>query len=74
MTITLKDGSRGSGWCGEGSFIGSDPKDRDIYIEQVYDVDDQGNWTIRTVGKGIHIAGGEARIIEFIPRSSGEFA
>lgn len=41
----------------EGSFIGSDPKDRDIYIEQVYDVDDQGNWTIRTLGKGIYIAG-----------------
>lgn len=72
MTITLKDGSRVSGWCGESSFIGSDPKDRDLYIEQVYDVDEQGNWAIKTLGKGIYIAGGEVRTIEFIPHGSGE--
>lgn len=69
MTITLKDGSRVSGWCGLDSFIGSDPKDRDLYIEQVYDVDEQGNWTMRTPGKGIYIAGGEVRTIEIIPRT-----
>jgi Family of unknown function (DUF6338) len=67
MTITLKDGSRVSGWCGQDSFIGSDPKDRDLYIEQVYDVDEQGNWTRKTPGKGIYIAGGEVRTIEIIP-------
>ena len=72
MTLTLRDGSRISGWCGAGSFIGSDPKDRDIYLVQVYDVDEAGNWAIRTPGKGVYIAGGEVRIIEFIPISAGK--
>ena len=67
MTVTLKDGSRVSGWCGENSFIGSDPKDRDLYIEQVYDVDEDGNWALKTPDKGIYIAGGEVRTIEIIP-------
>lgn len=72
VTITLKDGSRIYGWCGAGSFIGSDPKDRDLYIEQVYEVDDEGNWTLKTPGKGIYITGGEVRTIELIPPSAGE--
>lgn len=67
VTLTLKDGSRIHGWCGPGSFIGSDPKDRDIYLVQVYDVDDQGNWTMKIPGKGVYITGGEVRIIEFFP-------
>ena len=35
MTITLKDASGVSDWCGEVTFIGSDPKDRDLYIDQL---------------------------------------
>jgi uncharacterized membrane protein len=69
LTLTLKDGSRVYGWCGKGSFIGSDPKDRDIYLVQVYDVDEDGNWAIKTPGKGIYVTAGEVRIIEFIPPS-----
>ncbi len=57
VTLTLKDGSRIYGWCGKGSFIGSDPNDRDIYLVQVYDVDEDGNWTIKTPGKGIYYSG-----------------
>jgi hypothetical protein len=72
MTITLKDGSRVSGWCGPASFIGSDPSNRDLYVEQVYDVDEEGNWTLRTPGKGVYIAEGEVRLVEFIPVSAGE--
>jgi hypothetical protein len=71
VTITLKDGSRVSGWCSTNSFIGSDPANRDLYVEQVYDVDEEGNWTLRTQGKGIYIAAGEVRTIEFIPQSAG---
>lgn len=70
LTVTLKDGSRVSGWCGTNSFIGSDPKEQDLYIEQVYDVDEEGNWTLKTPGKGVYIAGGEVRLIEFIPRTA----
>lgn len=69
MIVTLKDGSRIYGWCGEDSFIGSDPQNRDLYLEQVYEVDEGDNWTIKTPGKGIYIAGGEVRTIELIPPS-----
>lgn len=72
VMLTLKDGSKVSGWCGTRSFIGSDPKDRDIYIEQVYDVDDEGTWIARTPGKGIYIAAGEIRTIEFIPPTAAD--
>jgi len=71
VTITLKDGSRVYGWYGAGSFIGSDPQNRDLYIAQVYDVDDRGTWTLTTPGKGIYIGAGEVRLIEFIPASAG---
>ena len=67
VLITLKDGSTVAGWCGENSFIGSKAKDPDIYIEQVYDIDEQNNWMARAENKGIYIAGGEIRSIEFIP-------
>jgi hypothetical protein len=71
VTITLKDGSRVYGWCGAGSFIGSNPKDRDLFIEQVYDLDEEGTWRLNTPGKGIYITGGEVLTIEFIPPSAG---
>ena len=71
VMLTLKDGSRISGWCGDQSFIGSNPKDRDFYIEQVYDVDAEGRWTLRTTNKGIYVAGGEIRLVEFIPGNGG---
>ena len=71
MTLTLKDGSRVYGWCGARSFIGSDPRSRDLFIEQVYDVDEQGNWVLKTKDKSIYIATGEVRMIEFIPRPDG---
>lgn len=73
VMVTLKDGSRVSGWCGKGSFIGSDPKERDLYLAQVYDVDEEGTWTMRTPGKGVYITGGEVRLIEFIPASEGVY-
>jgi hypothetical protein len=71
VTITLKDGSRVYGWCGEGSFIGSDPQNRDPYIAQVYDIDEDGTWTLKTPGKGVYIAAVEVRLIEFIPAGAG---
>jgi hypothetical protein len=67
VTVTLKDGSRVSGWCGPRSFAGSDPQCRDLYIEQVYDVDEAGTWHLKTDGKGIYISAGDIRLIEFIP-------
>jgi len=64
MVVTLKDGSGIAGWCGEESFIGSDPAGRDLYLEQVYADDGQGNWVIQSEGAAVYIVGSEIRAVE----------
>ena len=66
VLVTLKDGTRFAGYCGPKSFISSDPAERDMYIERVYDLDDQNNWV--DVGKKeVLITAGEIQTIEFWP-------
>ncbi|MFN4282810.1 MAG: DUF6338 family protein [Alphaproteobacteria bacterium] len=67
ILITLKDGSSVSGWFGEKSFASSDSEERDIYVEQVYEINDQGKWQRAAVGKGILIAANEIKFIELWP-------
>ena len=66
VLVTLKDGTRFAGFCGSESFMSSDPAERDIYIERIYDVDDKNNWSSRRE-KGVLIAAGEIQTIEFWP-------
>lgn len=69
VLAVLKDGTRFAGWCGRGSFASSDPKERDIYIERVFEIDDANNWQQRT--SGVLLAGSEIRSIEFWPVDRG---
>ncbi len=48
---------------GSDSFVSSDPTERDIYIQQIYDIDDPNNWNPRN--HGVLITGGEISTIEF---------
>ncbi len=73
VLVTLKDDTRFVGLCGLRSFISSDPAERDIYIEQIYDIDDEDNWSWRGE-KGVLIAPGEIRTIEFWPYAPQEGA
>jgi hypothetical protein len=66
VMVTLKDGTRFSGFFGAVSFASSDPTERDLYIEQVYDVDDENQWTPKP-GCSVLIAAGEIQTIEFWP-------
>lgn len=43
ILVTLKDGTRFAGFCGKDSFMSSDPAERDIYIQWIYDIDDCNN-------------------------------
>jgi hypothetical protein len=73
LMITLQDSSTVAGWFGDkGSFVGSDPTNRDIYIEQLFELDKEGNLVILNPGKGIYISSGEIRLIEFIPEYTGK--
>ena len=66
VLATLKDGTRFAGLCGSDSFISDDPAERDIYIERIYDIGNNGEWIDRG-DNGLLIAAGEVRTIEFWP-------
>ena len=73
VLVTLKDDTRFAGFCGPGSFMSSDPAERDIYIERIYDIDDEDRWLPRGENSAL-IAPGEIKTIEFWPKSQGENA
>ena len=66
VLVTLKDGTRFAGFCGSDSFMSSDPAERDIYIQQVYDVDDNDNWS-SSGEKALLITADEVQTVEFWP-------
>jgi hypothetical protein len=70
LMVTLDDGSRVAGWFGERSLVGSDTDDRDVYVEQVWSVDQTGNWSMSVAGHSIWIKSTVIKYIEFYP--SGE--
>lgn len=65
VMVTLKDGTRFAGFCGGGSFASTDPKERDLFLQSVFDVDDNNSWL--ETRKSLFIAHGEIRSIEFWP-------
>ena len=68
VLVTLNDGTRFAGFCGEKySFMSSDPYERDIYIQWIYDIDDESKtWSSRG-DTGVLITAGEVSTIEFWP-------
>ncbi|UFN49332.1 DUF6338 family protein [Roseomonas sp. OT10] len=69
VILVLKDGTQFGGWCGEGSFVSSDPRERDLYVPHAYRIADSGAW--ESLGGGLLIAAGEIRSIEFMPEQKG---
>lgn len=70
VLVTLKDGTRFAGIFGAASFASSDPAERDLYLEKVYDLDDDDNWIDRGE-KGALLVAGEIRSVEFLPDTKG---
>jgi len=71
VLVTLKDGTRFAGFYGTQSFTSSEPGERDMYIQWVYDIDGNGTWS-STDERGVLIAASEIRTIEFWPYSPQE--
>jgi len=61
----LKDGTKWHGYLGTSSFMSSHPAERDIFIQQVYEVDENNQWTPRV--SGVWIAHGELQSLEVWP-------
>lgn len=65
VIITLKDGSTVAGLFGTKSFASSDPQERDIFVEEVFCINDEGKWESATRNNGILIRGEQIKYIEF---------
>ncbi len=67
VLVTLTDDSQVAGYLGPESFISSDSSERDVYIQKVFKVDSQTKVWKETKTKGILIAPGQVKTIEFWP-------
>lgn len=65
LIVRLKDGSTVFGYFGSSSFAGDEPQDRDLYLEEVYTLDDSGQWTRVADTGGILIPATEIASVEF---------
>jgi len=66
MIITLADASTVAGVFSARSFASSDPSDRDLYLEQIYKIEDDGLWQPVPMNRGGRIRGEAIRAIEFL--------
>lgn len=67
VIVTLKDDTKWYGYMGANSFMSSDPAERDIYIEHVYEFTADGQpWTARN--SSVWISHGEIQTLEFLAR------
>ena len=64
-TVTLTDGRTVHGYFGDSSVASSDTKERDLFLQNVYNLDDQGEWILVPNSAGILIAGSAIGSIEF---------
>ena len=71
MLITLQDGSEVAGLFGTRSWASSDPNERDLYIEKLFEIDNNGNWLKANSYKGMLIRPEEVRFIEIWPTTEG---
>ena len=65
VSITLSDKRTIAGFIGRNSFISSNSKERDLYIDEVYEIDEKGVWTKRERTDGIWLKNEEIKSIEF---------
>jgi hypothetical protein len=63
--VTLKDDTKFAGFLGSRSFISSDATERDLYIQEVFEIGADNAW--KPKGSGVYIAPAEIRTIEFWP-------
>ena len=64
--VTLTDGRTVYGYFGNNSVASSDNKERDLYLQRIYNLDDQGQWVPIPNSAGILILGSAIGSIEFM--------
>lgn len=66
LIVKLTDETKFYCYYGGGSFASSDGE-RDLYVEQIYDFDGNGNWTPLVQGQGLWVPASQVSTIEFLP-------
>lgn len=64
ILVTLKDDTKFPGYCGQASFMSSDPDERDLYVEKIYAWGEDDAW-IDNGGHGLWVNASEIKTIEF---------
>lgn len=72
VLITLSDKRTIAGFIGRNSFISSNSKERDLYIDEVYEIDEKGEWKKRKRTDGIWLKNEEIKSIEFWNYEKGD--
>lgn len=72
IMVTLMDGSTVCGLFGSNSFASSAPEERDLFIEQVYRLDEGLRWKPVENSDGILLRDGEIKYVEFREHTEGE--
>ena len=70
VLVKLKNGNQFGGKLNSDCFISSDIENQDIYIAEIYEIDDQNQWNQQD--RGVYISSGEISSIEFIPIGNEE--
>jgi Family of unknown function (DUF6338) len=70
VLVKLKDGTQFAGWWAGQSFASDDRTERDLLIEQVFEVPQSGPW--KSTSKSLLIMAGEIQTIEFTPHNRNE--
>ncbi len=65
VLITLKDDSKVAGFFGPNSFSSSVPAERDIYLEEIFEINEDNVWKKIPNNNGIFVSGSEIKTIEF---------
>jgi hypothetical protein len=65
ILVTLKDATSVAGLFGSQSFASSEREDRDLYVQEVWKIDDDGTWYRASPNAGILIRGDQIKHIEF---------
>lgn len=63
--VTLQDGRVVAGLFGPGSFASDTAGERDLFLEAVYTVGEDGLWSLSPYSRGILLKGEEIAHIEF---------
>ena len=66
LLVTLDDGSQVAGKFCENSFASSDCSERDLFISDVWEVQDEGDWVQAHPPRGILLCGKDIRLVELL--------